>query len=190
MDGDVGLMSRYVGGTHRALQIDLDVRKGLLEFDEARGEPECSESLGDGDPHFARQRIGDAIAGAQQLERCSLHALDCRDDLRALVGQTGAVNIAGEQGRADLTFEIVDPPAHRIDGQIEPLGCRSEAAAANHFQKNPRRVPIGKTAERDLIAFLLRNAPFRCQMHTSPLRRLSLAEYWGLHNLDGSLPTL
>ena len=40
MDGDVGLVTRDVGCAHRTVQVDQDVRAGLLEFDDARGEPE------------------------------------------------------------------------------------------------------------------------------------------------------
>ena len=98
----------------------------------------------------------------RKRSKSRLHALDGGNNLRALVGQTGAVNVAGEQGGADLALKIVDPPAHRVDGQVEPLGCRPEAAATHDFQENPGRVPIRETAESALMAFLLWNAPFRC----------------------------
>src|SRR5215475_2007849 len=48
---------------------------GALEFDEARRKPERAEPLGDGYPDFAGQRVGDGVAGAQQIERCRFHAL-------------------------------------------------------------------------------------------------------------------
>ena len=166
MDRNVGLVPRHVGRAHRAVQVDQNIRERLLEFDEARGQPECSQTLGDGDPDFARERIGDGIAGAQQVERRGLHAFDRRNHQRTFVGQAGAMDVAREQRGADLPLEIVDPPAHDVDRQVKPLGRGSEAPAPHDFQKYPGRVPIRETAENDLMAFLLRNAPFQRQTHT------------------------
>ncbi len=166
MDRNVGLVPRYVGRAHRALEIDKNIRERLLEIDEARGQPECSQSLGDGDPDFARERIGDGIAGAQQIERRRLHAFDRRNNQRSFVGQAGAMDVARKQGGADLPLEIIDPPANDVDRQVKPLGRGSEASATHDLQKYPGRVPIRETAESDLVAFLLRNAPFQRQTHT------------------------
>ena len=76
MDRNVGLMPRHVGRAHRAVEIHKNIGERLLEFDQARGQPERSEALGDGDPDFARERVGHGIAGAHQIERGGLHAFD------------------------------------------------------------------------------------------------------------------
>jgi hypothetical protein len=49
MDGNVGLVPRQIGGPHQ------DIRKRLLEFDQARGQPGRPQTLGHGDPDFAGQ---------------------------------------------------------------------------------------------------------------------------------------
>ena len=79
------------------------------------------------------------------------------------------MDVAREQGGADLALEIVDAPAHAVDGQVQPLRGGPETAAADHFQENPGGVPIRETADSDLLAFLLRNAPFHDQTHTHVL---------------------
>ena len=104
----------------------------------------------------ARNRSNDAASMRSTAETTS----------EPFVGQAGAMDVAGEQGGADLPFEIIDPPAHDIDGQSEALGRGSEAPAPHDFQKYPGRVPIGETAEGGLVAFLLWNAPFQRQTHT------------------------
>src|ERR1700761_8387473 len=96
------------------------------------------------------------------------------------------MNVADEHGGAGLPFKIIDAPAHGIDGQREPLGGRAEAAAACNFEENACRIPVGQTAERNAVAFLSRNAPFHCQMHTSPFRLLNLAEVCADYNHGGS----
>lgn len=123
-----------------------------LEVDKARGQPKRSQTFGDGDPDFARKRVGD--------ERGGHHAFDCRNNQRAFVGQEGAMDVVREQGGADLSFKIIDSPAND-DGQFEPYRCGSETPATYYFQKNPGRVPIRKTADCDPMACLLRNAPYR-----------------------------
>src|SRR5262249_41172032 len=82
---------------------------------------------------------------------------------------------------AGLPFEIIDPPAHGVDWEAEPVGRGAEAATTHDFQEDARRVPICETGGRNL-AFLLGNAPFRGDMHTSPFRLLNLAEYCANHN--------
>ena len=77
-----------------------------------------------------------AVARAQQ------HLFDRRDDPRAFVGQPRTVDVAREQGGAGLPFEIIDPATHGVDREPEPVGRGAEAAAANDFQEDPRRVPI------------------------------------------------
>src|SRR3981189_1854455 len=78
------------------------------------------------------------------------------------------MDVAREQRGADLALKVVNSPANDIDGQIKPLGRGPEASTAHHFQKNPGRIPIRETSDRDLLAFLLRNAPFQRQTHTQP----------------------
>ncbi len=185
MDRNVGLVSRHVGRAHRAMQVDQNVRKRLLEFDEAGRQPEGPQALGDGDPDLARQRVGDGIAGAQQVEGGGLHAFHRRHHLRAFVGQPGAVDVAGEQGGADLPLEIGDAPAHAVDGKVQPLRGGPETAAADHFQENPGGVPIRETTD-SLWVFLLRNAPFHDQTHTDSFPEGKLAEYGENHNHCGS----
>jgi hypothetical protein len=63
-----------------------------LEVDKARGQPKRSQTFGDGDPDFARKRVGD--------ERGGHHAFDCRNNQRAFVGQAGAMDVVREQGGA------------------------------------------------------------------------------------------
>src|SRR5260370_17098156 len=79
------------------------------------------------------------------------------------------MEIAREQGGADLPFKIIDAPANDVNGQFEPFRRGSETPATYYFQKNPGRVPIGETADCDPMVFLLRNAPFQRQTHTQPL---------------------
>src|SRR3981189_1395107 len=62
------------------VEIDKNVRERLLEVDKARGQPKRYQTFGDGDPDFARKRVGDGIAGAQQVDRGGLHAFDCRNN--------------------------------------------------------------------------------------------------------------
>src|SRR5450432_2031272 len=97
------------------------------------------------------------------------------------------MNVAREQRRAGLTFEIIDPSTHRIDGQPKPFSGGSETATAGHFQKNPGRIPIGKVSEWDFLAFLQWNTPFHRQMHTSPFFLLILAECCSVHNHGASV---
>src|SRR6266403_3102723 len=78
-------------------------------------------TFGDGDPDFARKRVGDGISGAQQVERGGLHAFDCRNNQRAFIGQAGAMDVTREQGGTDLPFKIIDEPANDVDGQFEPF---------------------------------------------------------------------
>ena len=124
------------------------------------------------------------------VEGCRLHALDRGDHQRAFVGQLRAVDVAREQGGADLALEIVDPAAHGVDRQIEPLGRGTKTAATHDFQENAGRVPIGETADGDLLAFLLWNAPFPTRRIQSPFGPLNLAEYARNHNHCGSEPTV
>ena len=131
-----------------------------LKFDQARGEPESAKSLGDGDPDFAGQRVGDGTAGAQKVECGRLHALDGGDDMHPFVGEAGAVNVADEHGGAGLPLEIADAAAHGIDGKAKPFGRGAEAAAARDFQEHARSVPVLQTVEGDLPAFLLTERPF------------------------------
>ena len=116
MDGDIGLVPQHVGRAHRAVQVDDDIGKRFLEFDQARGHPEGAEALGHRDPDLAGQRVGDRAAGAHQVKGRGLHALDRRDHHGAFVGQMGAMDVAGKQGGAGLPLEIVDPPADCVDG--------------------------------------------------------------------------
>lgn len=95
------------------------------------------------------------------------------------------MDVADEHGRAGLALEIIDSPAHGIDGKRKPLRRRAEATAACNFQENARRIPVGQTGERNAVTFS-RNAPFHCQMHTSPLSLLNLAEVCTDYNYDGS----
>ena len=88
------------------------------------------------------------------------------------------MDVAGEQGGADLALEIVDAPAHAVDGQVQPLRGGPETAAADHFQENPGGVPIRETADSDLLAFLLRNAPFHDQTHTDSFLPAKLGRIW------------
>ena len=81
----------------------------------------------------------------------------------------GAMDVAGKQGGADLPLELVNSPAHGVDGEFQPLGRGAETAASHHFQENPGGVPVGETAEGDLMAFLQWNAPFQCERHTRSL---------------------
>jgi hypothetical protein len=53
-----------------------------------------------------------------------------------------------------------------------------ETAAADHFQENPGGVPIRETADSDLLAFLLRNAPFHDQTHTDSFLPAKLGRIW------------
>ena len=76
------------------------------------------------------------------------------------------MDVAREQGGADLPFKIIDSPANDFDGQFGPLRRGSETPATYYFHKNLGRVPIRKTADCDPMVFLLRNAPFRHQTHT------------------------
>ena len=142
------------------MQIDQDVRKRLLKFDQPGRQPKRSKAFGDGDPDLARQRIGDGIAGAQQVERRRFHAFDRRNHQRAFVGQPGAMDIAGKQRGADLPLEVIDPPAHDIDRQFQPFGRGSEAAAPHDFQEHPGGVPVGQTAEADLDGVPPEERPF------------------------------
>src|SRR5581483_8885031 len=185
IDGDLGLMPRHVGGTHRALQVDQDVRERLLKFHQARRKPEDAEALADGDPDLARQRVAGRDAGAQQIEGRRLHAFDGGDDHGAFVGQVRAVHVAHKQRGAGLLLEIVDAAADGIDRQAKALGGGAEAAGTRDFEKDAGSVPIGKTAAGQLLAFLLGNAPVCWQMHTKPFRVLNLAESRADHNLDG-----
>src|SRR6202051_3448121 len=89
------------------------------------------------------------------------------------------MGIARQQRGADLPLKIIDSSAHDVDRQVEPLGRRSEAAATDHFQKNPRYVPIRETAESGFAAFLLRNAPFQRQTHTPSFQRAKLRRISG-----------
>src|SRR6202022_3442858 len=68
MDRNVGLMPRHVGGTHRTVEIDENIRERLLKLDEARDQPKCSQTFGNGDPDFARECVGGGVARAQQVE--------------------------------------------------------------------------------------------------------------------------
>jgi hypothetical protein len=79
------------------------------------------------------------------------------------------MDVAGEQGGADLPLEVIDSPADAVDGELEALSRGPETSAAHHFQKNPGGVPIRQPAESCPMAFFLGNAPFQRQMHTSPL---------------------
>jgi hypothetical protein len=160
------------------MQIDQDVGKRLLEFDQARRQPECSKALGDGDPDLARKRMGDGFAGAQQVERSRLHAFDRRNNQRAFVGQACSMDVAREQRGADLALKVVNSPADDVNGKVKPLRRGPEASTADHFQKNPGRIPIRETSYRGLLAFLLRNAPFQHQTHTRPFPPAKLGRIW------------
>ena len=113
------------------------------------------------------------------------YPLDGGKHMHALFSQARAMNVADEHGRTGLTLEIANPPAHGIDGKPKPLRRRTEASAARDFEKYARRIPVRQTAECDATAFLLRNAPFHCQMHTSPFRLLNLAESCTDYNHGG-----
>ena len=86
------------------------------------------------------------------------------------------MDVAREQCGADLPFKIVDAPANDVDRQLKPFRRGSETSAANHLKENPGRIPIRKAAERGVLVFLLRNAPFRHQMHTLPLPPTKLCQ--------------
>ena len=64
------------------------------------------------------------------------------------------MEVAGEQGGANLPLEIIDPAANNIDGQVEPFSRGPEAPATDNLQENPGRVPIRETAESELLVFL------------------------------------
>ena len=81
----------------------------------------------------------------------------------------GAMDVAGKQGGAGLPLEFVNSPAYGVNGELQPLGRGAETAASHHFQENPGGVPVGETAEGDLMAFLQWNAPFQCERHTRSL---------------------
>jgi hypothetical protein len=46
------------------------------------------------------------------------------------------MDVAREQGGADLPFKIIDSPANDVDGQFEPFRRGSETPATHYFQKN------------------------------------------------------
>ena len=76
------------------------------------------------------------------------------------------MDVAREQRGADLALKVVNSSANDIDGKIKPLGRGPETSTAHHLQKNSGRIPIRETSYRELVAFLLRNAPFQHQTHT------------------------
>ncbi|MEY9508520.1 hypothetical protein ABIE87_008078 [Bradyrhizobium diazoefficiens] len=154
MDGDVSLVAGDVCGSHRAMQVDQNLRIGLLEFDQARGEPERPKALGHRDADLAGQDIGRRIAGAQHVECSRLHSFDGGDHHRALVSQVGAVHVAGEKGSAGLTLEIVDASADGVDRQRQTFGRRAETSGSDDFQENPGGIPIREAAEICFLAFL------------------------------------
>src|SRR5258708_9777656 len=53
-------------------------------------------------------------------------------------------------------FRSINSPADQVDGLAEPLGCRPEAAAAHHLQKNSCGIPVRKTVEVASEVFLRR----------------------------------
>ena len=168
------------------MQVDQDVRERFLKFDQPRCEPEGAEALGDCDLDLAGGRIGGRNAGAHQIEGSGFHPFDGRDHGGTFFRQTGAVNVAREQGSARLSLEIIDAAAHGVDRQRKPLGRGAKAAPTRDFQKNSGRVPVRQPAGSRIAAFLLRNAPFCRQMHTNPFWLLNLAEYRSNYNHGGS----
>src|SRR3954468_15403816 len=79
------------------------------------------------------------------------------------------MNVAREQGRSDLTLEIVDSATNCVDRETKPFRCGPGTSTTHHFQKNPGRVPIGQASDADLRVFLLRNAAFQQRTHTASL---------------------
>ena len=106
VDCNVGLVTRHIGRTHRAVEVDQNIRERLLEFDEAGSEPECAKAFGDRYSDFAGKRVGDGIAGAHQVERSRFHAFDSRNNQRAFVRHQGAEADLDRELRAVLAQTI------------------------------------------------------------------------------------
>ena len=130
----VGLQPQHVGGLHRAVEVDEQLRMGALKFDQPRREPECSEALGDGELAL-RQRTRERLDRAPGSDRMmQLHLRGRSKNLLAFRRRAHAVDMAGQQGHAELMLEIVDAPTQRIDRKPSVRG-RAKASAPHNLKK-------------------------------------------------------
>lgn len=86
------------------------------------------------------------------------------------------MHVAREERRADLAFEITDPPSHGVDRETQSLGGRAKAAAADDFEKDSRRIPIPEIGERGFGKYRFRKCRFsKLRFGETRLRRTPLA---------------
>ncbi len=50
--------------------------------------------------------------------------------------------MAGEQRRADLTLQLLNPLGDAVAGHVQPVCRGAETAATRHLKKNPDALPV------------------------------------------------
>ncbi len=57
--------------------------------------------------------------------------------------QADAITVTGEQHRADLMFQLFDPPRNAVTGHAQPARCRAKTSGPCHLKENPNAFPVG-----------------------------------------------
>jgi hypothetical protein len=61
-------------------------------------------------------------------------------------GEPHTVAVTGEQHRADLVFQLFDPPCDAVTGHSQSARCRPKAAGACHFKEDADAFPVRNSA--------------------------------------------
>lgn len=107
----VCLETQHVRGSHRAAQIDDQLRIGPLEFNEARGKPESSQSFRDREPNLTRDSWRGSIAGSDESKRSKFHFTCCSEDFFTFRSDPDAIYVPREELYAKLVFQLADAAA-------------------------------------------------------------------------------
>ena len=60
--------------------------------------------------------------------------------------QADAITVTREQHRADLMFQLFDPPRNAVSGHAQAGRCRAKTVGTRHLEESPNAFPIGARA--------------------------------------------
>jgi len=112
------------------------------KFEKPRRHPECSQSFRACNPDFTPKRLRKHPASADKSQRRFLHLLCAGQEVVTSSRQADAITVAGEQHRADLMFQLFDPPRNAVTGHAQPARCGAKTSGPRHLKENPNAFPV------------------------------------------------
>lgn len=116
------------------------------KFQKPRRHPECSQSLRACNPDFTSKWLRKHAAPTDKSERRFLHLFRTGQQVAPGPSQANTVTVTREQNRADLMFQLFDPPRNAVAGHAQPGRCGAKATGPRHLEESPNAFPVGAPA--------------------------------------------